>query len=64
MISDRGLAGHSDIYLGIDLGTTSVKAALIDGGGARLAHFGQSYPIHRPAPGFAEQDADDWTTFH
>lgn len=46
--------------IGIDVGTTSVKAVMIGPDGERLAEFAQSYPTHRPAPGRVEQDPDDW----
>ena len=60
-MSDKNAPAHSDVFLGIDLGTTSIKAALINGEGNCLAQFGQSYPIHRPAADLAEQDPQDWT---
>jgi len=46
--------------IGIDVGTTAVKAVLVDQTGNRLAEFSRSYPISRPAPGAAEQDPADW----
>lgn len=47
--------------LGIDLGTSSVKAVLIDASTARvLAVAGEEYPIHTPQPGYAEQDPFDY----
>lgn len=46
--------------LGIDLGTTSVKAAVFAPDGARLGGATRRHPTHRPAPGHAEQHADDW----
>lgn len=46
--------------IGIDLGTTALKAILIDRRGNRLASFSEPYPIHRPQPGYAEQDPNDW----
>jgi xylulokinase len=47
--------------LGIDIGTSSVKAALFDVRSARIAAVaGHEYPIHKPAPDRAEQDPDDW----
>jgi xylulokinase len=45
--------------LGIDLGTTGLKAVIYDNGKA----IGQgycTYPIDTPKPGFAEQDPDEW----
>ncbi|MGY4652995.1 xylulokinase [Mycobacterium sp. URHB0021] len=46
--------------LGIDIGTTAVKAILIDAAGAQLAAVRQPVPMSRPGPGCAEQDPDDW----
>lgn len=48
------------MILGIDIGTTSVKAGLIDQAGQVHASFAQSYPTQRPAPGHAQQDPRDW----
>jgi xylulokinase len=49
------------MLIGIDVGTTAVKAALFDDRGNRVKRFGQRYPTKRPAPGQVEQDAGDWT---
>ena len=46
--------------IGIDLGTTACKAALYDLDGRTLERVVAPYPIDRPAPGRAEQDAGDW----
>lgn len=46
--------------IGIDVGTTALKAVLIDLDGNRLAEFSRPYPMSRPAPGAAEQDPADW----
>ena len=46
--------------IGIDIGTTSVKAVLLTLAGQRLASYGQSYPTHRPAAGQVEQDPHVW----
>ena len=48
--------------LGIDIGTTSIKALLISADdGSTLASVGYPYPTHRPHAGWAEQDPTDWT---
>lgn len=49
------------LLVGIDVGTTSVKAALFDEGGTTLRTYGESYPTTRPQAGLAEQNPDDWT---
>lgn len=46
--------------IGIDVGTTAIKAILIDEQGNRLDSFSRPYPVHRPAEGHAEQDPQDW----
>jgi xylulokinase len=48
------------MLIGIDVGTTAVKAALFDERGKVVNSFGQRYPTSRPAPGHVEQNADDW----
>jgi len=49
------------MLLGIDVGTSSVKAILFDPDGARLlATAAHEYPIHHPAPDRAEQNPEDW----
>ncbi len=47
--------------LGIDLGTSSVRALLVDADGTTLALNGLNYNPDIPRPGFAEQDPDFWT---
>lgn len=49
-----------ELLVGIDVGTTGVKAVLCDGEGRILAQAGEEYPTHYPQPGWAEQDPDDW----
>lgn len=46
--------------IGIDIGTTSVKAVMIDLSGQRVAGFSARYPTQRPAAGQVEQDPEDW----
>jgi xylulokinase len=46
--------------LGIDLGTSSVKALLVDETGHVLVQGSAEYEILRPRPGWAEQAPDDW----
>lgn len=46
--------------LGIDLGTTSVKAAVYRDDGARVAGAERAHATRRPAPGWAEQDPAGW----
>ncbi len=48
------------MLIGIDVGTTAVKAALFDAGGQVLRRFGERYPTARPRPGHVEQDPAQW----
>jgi xylulokinase len=48
------------MLIGIDVGTTAVKAALFDHQGRALKTFKRPYPTKRPAAGHVEQDARDW----
>jgi xylulokinase len=47
--------------LGIDIGTSSVKTAVVDAESAAIVHSAtQEYPVLQPQPGYAEQNPDDW----
>jgi xylulokinase len=46
--------------VGLDVGTTGVKAVAVDPDGAVLARSEESYALSTPRPGWAEQDPDDW----
>ncbi|MDA3630548.1 FGGY family carbohydrate kinase [Saccharopolyspora sp. WRP15-2] len=48
------------LMLGVDVGTTAVKVAVFELGGNLVATHTAAYPIHRPRPGWAEQDPMDW----
>jgi xylulokinase len=48
------------MFVGIDFGTSSVKALLVDGAQRVLATATEPLPVSRPAPGHSEQNADDW----
>jgi len=47
-------------WLGIDLGTGSVKAAVVTRDGTVLGRASASYPVHAPRPGWAQADPADW----
>ena len=49
-----------DTIVGIDVGTTTVKALLLTTGGRQLDRFSEPYPTARPSSGVVEQNADDW----
>ncbi len=46
--------------VGIDVGTSGVKALAIDHDGGVLAGAERGYPLSTPRPGWAEQDPEDW----
>ena len=48
--------------LGIDVGTTGVKTLLIAEDGTVRGEATRAYPLHSPAPGWFEQDPEDWWT--
>ena len=47
-------------FVGLDVGTTGVKAIAISRAGDVLARAEGGYPLSAPAPGYAEQDPEDW----
>lgn len=47
-------------YLGIDVGTTAVKALVVDALGAVDGEAESPLEVSVPAPGWAEQDPSDW----
>ena len=49
-----------ELFLGIDIGTTTVKAGLFDVHGSVVAHAAYRYPTHRLGNGVVEQDPNDW----
>ncbi|MHA1189414.1 MAG: xylulokinase [Alphaproteobacteria bacterium] len=49
-------------YLGIDIGTSSVKAMLIDDTQATIGSAAAPLDVARPHPGWSEQNPDDWWT--
>jgi xylulokinase len=49
-----------DLLIGLDIGTSVVKAVLASPEGRIVAHASAEYPTHFPQPGWAEQDPRDW----
>lgn len=49
-------------FLGIDVGTSGVKALLIDESGRVVADAHAEVPLSTPRPGWSEQDPNDWWT--
>ncbi len=50
----------SEVLLGIDIGTSSCKAAAFLPDGSVLAQVNRSYSVRYPNPGWAEQNPEDW----
>lgn len=50
------------MYIGLDIGTSSVKAVLMDGEQKIVASRTASLEVSRPHPGWSEQDPDSWWT--
>ncbi|MBN2829679.1 MAG: xylulokinase [Candidatus Cloacimonetes bacterium] len=48
------------MYLGIDLGTTSVKLLIMESNGQIIRTLSKSYDLIFPRPGWAEQNPDEW----
>ena len=46
--------------VGLDVGTTAVKAIAVAEDGEVIARREVSYPLSTPRPGWAEQDPEDW----
>jgi xylulokinase len=46
--------------VGLDVGTTGVKALALSPAGDVLARAEETYELSRPRPGWAEQDPEDW----
>ncbi len=50
----------ANYLMGIDLGTSGVKAAIYADNGAVIASAAETYPLYHPQQGWAEQNPDDW----
>ncbi|MFC7292830.1 xylulokinase [Hirschia litorea] len=50
------------MFLGIDIGTSSVKTVVIDNDGTPIAQTSVDLPISRPKPLWSEQNPADWWT--
>ncbi len=60
--SGRARAGRrmTEALIGLDVGTSGVKAIAISPGGDIVGEAEESYPLSTPRPGWAEQDPEDW----
>ena len=50
------------MYLGIDIGTSAVKAVLVDDNGTAIHACTKELSVQRPHPGWSEQDPQNWWT--
>lgn len=48
------------VAVGLDVGTSGVKALAVSETGEVLASAEEEYPLSTPRPGWAEQDPEDW----
>ena len=48
------------MFVGLDVGTSGVKAVAVSPTGEVLARAEEEYPLSTPAPGWSEQDPEDW----
>lgn len=48
------------LYIGVDLGTSSVKLLLMDEKGDIKSIVTREYPLYFPKPGWSEQNPEDW----
>ncbi len=47
-------------FVGLDVGTTGVKAVAVTESGEVVARAERGYPLSTPQPGWCEQDPEDW----
>lgn len=50
----------SDLFIGLDLGTSAVKVGLFDAAGRLLRLARHEYPLFTPRPGWNEQEPGTW----
>ena len=53
-------SNKDNLYIGIDLGTSSCKMAVVDQSGTIVSISIKSYALHVSDGGFAEQNPEDW----
>jgi len=47
-------------FLGLDIGTSAVKAVIVDDDGRQISEADHSLTSHHPVSGWSEQNPDDW----
>lgn len=61
--ADSAASGRQErgaLYIGIDLGTSSVKLLLVAADGTIRSEAAADYPVSRPHDGWSEQNPADW----
>lgn len=48
------------LVIGVDLGTSGVRAVAVDRSGTVVGSAARGYQVHAPYPGYAEQDPEEW----
>ena len=51
-----------EVVLGVDLGTSAVKVSAVDRQGTIVAQEAYNYPLSQPAPGYSEQNPEEWVS--
>ena len=59
-LGDAPRRSDDALTVGLDVGTSGLKAVATSRDGAVVAEASASYPLHVPQPGWTEQSADDW----
>ena len=54
------MTASEQVVVGLDVGTSGVKALAVTGDGEIVARAEHGYPLSTPEPGWAEQDPEDW----
>jgi xylulokinase len=57
-----GSAAAGDMFLGLDIGTSSIKAVLVDERQSLLAEVSVPLSVSRPRPFWSEQNPADWAS--
>ena len=60
MTSGDPVQDAGEVYIGLDLGTSGLKAVALGASGAVLARASATYLTHQPAAGAYEQEPGDW----
>ena len=55
-----GRTGSDEVVVGLDAGTSGLKAVAVDRHGGVRAEASGDYPLHTPRPGWTQQDPDAW----